>query len=359
MVLSTILNSFCFPWILIDQNATLLANGDGALFKNQDAEVDKIISQSVAISEGGWSVCENGYAIYKFTSELFYPASVIVHSLKIDGISKFKGKSKNLSLNLSRSDFNNYILNFNKGLSAFDDQYKILIRQNIHEIRSINAALYNTALELQDKIDSDRFMASDLNGALSKNVVSLSELLRGRIDFMDFIANPNILEGHNNRIQIYKKFDKIQRCFRVTARKRAIDIDIEGNSSAAIYGPPIFDLIPYLLLENAIKYSPDNHKIKIIFEESIDTTQCVISSFGPKIEQSEINNIFLPGIRGENAQKSNKDGSGFGLYVLKKIVVDIFHGQILVRSEVTSQNIKNVPYSAISFTVRIPLKKTA
>lgn len=358
MVISTILSSFCFPWILIDQNAVVLASGNGALFKNEDSNIDKIISQSISISDGGWSVCENGYAIYKFTSELFYPASIIVHSLKIDGISKFKGKSKNLSLNLTRSDFINYIFNFNKGLSAFDDQYKILIRQNIHEIRSINSALYNTALELQEKIDSDRFMSVDINGALSKSVVSLSELLRGRIDFMDFIANPNILESHSSRIQIYKKFDKIQRCFRVTARKRSIDIDIEGNSSAAIYGPPIFDLIPYLLLENAIKYSPDNHKIKIIFDESADITQCVISSYGPKIEQSEINNIFLPGIRGENARKSNKDGSGFGLYVLKKIVVDIFHGEILVHSESASQNIKNVPYSAISFTVLIPLKKS-
>lgn len=248
-----------------------------------------------------------------------------------------------------------YVQEYCNGLESLDDQYRSLIRQNIHEVRGINSALYNSAFELQEILDSD-YSQRGVTTSIAKSVVSLSELLRGRIDFMEFIANPDASNVNKNDIPVYRKFDKVQRCFRVTAHKRGIEFEIGGASTKTTYGPPIFDLVPYLLLDNAVKYSPDKFPIKIVCNDAAQSIFCSVTSRGPRISSEELPDIFSPGVRGVNALKSKKEGSGLGLSVLKKIVLDVFGGSIDIRQSEDKAIVNGVPYCDVTFELQLPTR---
>jgi signal transduction histidine kinase len=353
MIAPTALSSVSFPWILIEKSGAKIQEGNGALFHKPEYETDTVIPIATSLSDGGWSVCPNGYAVFKFSTNIIAPASIILHGLKINGLSTAKGRNSTLSINLSKEDIISYVTEYFIGLEALDDQYRALIRQNIHEVRGINSALYNSAFELQEILESD----SSQRGtplSISKSVVSLSELLRGRIDFMEFIANPSTQNIAKTYISVFRKFDKLQRCFRQTAYKRGIEFDISGYSNKTVFGPPIFDLVPYLLLDNAVKYSPDRYPVKIICNDSPQSIFCSVTSVGPRIFDSEIKHLFNAGVRGENALKSKKEGSGLGLAALHKIVYEIFGGTIDIRQSEDKIFINSVPYCEVTFEIKLP-----
>ncbi len=355
MIAPTALNTICFPWILVDSSGAILKEGKGSLFPKPNYQIETILPNAQLISGNGWGVCPNGYAMYRFSAAVLAPASVVLHGLKVNGISTARGRSETLSINIDKIDLVNYVQAYCEGLEALDDQYRALIRHNIHEVRGINSALYNAAFELQTLLDTDSYARGN-TASISKSVVSLSELLRGRIDFMEFIANPSTQSVRSSDIAVYRKFDKVQRCFRVTAHKRGIEFEISGSSSKVAYGPPVFDLIPYLLLDNAVKYSPDKCPIKIVCNDGVSTIFCSVTSMGPRILQSELPDIFSAGMRGENALKSQKEGSGLGLSVLQKIIYDIFSGSISVNQSDNKLTVNGVPYCEVTFEIKIPVK---
>jgi signal transduction histidine kinase len=354
MIAPTALSSLSFPWILIEKNGNLIKEGSGALFPKPDYEIDSILGICTSLSDGGWAICPNGYGVFRFTTNIISPASIVLHGLKVNGLSKAKGRINQLSINLSKVEVIAYVQEYFKGLEALDDQYRALIRQNIHEVRGINSALYNSAFELQELLTVDAYQQRGVQASISKSVVSLSELLRGRIDFMEFIANPNMQSVTKGDIAVYRKFDKVQRCFRQTAYKRGIEFDIAGSSVKTVYGPPIFDLVPYLLLDNAVKYSPDNFPVKIVCNDATSSVFCAVTSRGPRISESEVSNIFIAGVRGENALKSKKEGSGLGLAALHKIVKEVFSGSITVSQSEDKSTVHGVPYCDVTFEIKLP-----
>ena len=107
------------------------------------------------------------------------------------------------------------------------------------------------------------------------------------------------------------------------------------------------------LLENAFKYSEDNAEIGIIF------TNCGLMIFdnGIKITEDEKEKIFQKGFRGIASR--NKEGSGVGLYLARKLARQIGGDLILCnenfdfKSEIAIQDSQK----ANIFYLKIPIKK--
>ncbi len=100
------------------------------------------------------------------------------------------------------------------------------------------------------------------------------------------------------------------------------------------------------LLENAIKYSPENSRILITSEEVDDKIIVQIADQGMGIPADEIPNIFMKFFRSKDVKASPIKGSGLGLY-LAKYFVELHEGQIFVESS-TGQG--------TTFTVQLPLQ---
>lgn len=118
-------------------------------------------------------------------------------------------------------------------------------------------------------------------------------------------------------INIYKKFDKISKFY--SSKKQRITLI--GNSYKKINADSMFEYIPMLLIDNAVKYSYNNGPVEIQFNEDADHHLHVsIESFGPYCEKAELEKLTEKNFRGKNAMKIvDVYGSGLGLYYVRHL----------------------------------------
>jgi len=74
------------------------------------------------------------------------------------------------------------------------------------------------------------------------------------------------------------------------------------------------------LLDNAIKYTPEKGKIIISMEGGKEKVKIQIKDNGMGIPEKEQVKVFSKFFRGENALKTETEGTGLGLYIAKNIV---------------------------------------
>lgn len=98
------------------------------------------------------------------------------------------------------------------------------------------------------------------------------------------------------------------------------------------------------LIENAIKYSPENSRILITSEEAPGRIILQVSDQGVGIAEDELPNVFMKFYRSKDAKSSAVKGSGLGLY-LAKYFVELHNGTISVDSR---------PGVGSTFTVELP-----
>lgn len=84
------------------------------------------------------------------------------------------------------------------------------------------------------------------------------------------------------------------------------------------------------VLENAVKYSPENTQIRIRIEKMEIYTRITIQDQGPGIPEAEYNKIFQRFYR--TAQAASAEGLGLGLY-LTQLIVQSEHGYVAVDSK--------------------------
>ena len=87
------------------------------------------------------------------------------------------------------------------------------------------------------------------------------------------------------------------------------------------------------LIENAIKYSPENSKVLISTEDHDGKVVVQVADQGIGIPKNEHENIFVKFYRARKVSNTNIKGSGLGLY-LAKYFVNLHQGNIFIESEV-------------------------
>lgn len=103
------------------------------------------------------------------------------------------------------------------------------------------------------------------------------------------------------------------------------------------------------LVENAIKYSPEETKVLVTTEEKDGRIVIQVADQGPGIPTDELSNIFMKFFRSKNAKSSPIKGSGLGLY-LAKYFTELHGGRISVESSYGQGS---------TFTVELPLEGAA
>jgi signal transduction histidine kinase len=98
------------------------------------------------------------------------------------------------------------------------------------------------------------------------------------------------------------------------------------------------------IIENAIKYAPENTQISVKTYEKDGYVVFIIADQGPGIPAQELPHLFTKFYRSANAKSSPIKGSGLGLY-LAKYFTELHQGQIFVESSSRQGTI---------FTVHLP-----
>lgn len=132
------------------------------------------------------------------------------------------------------------------------------------------------------------------------------------------------------------------------AKVKRIPISFESEPLFPIQvDPELMKQVFSNLIENAIKYSPEDTKVRIHSEERDGKVIVRVEDSGPGIPEDELNNIFMKFFRSKNAKSSPIKGSGLGLY-LARYFTELHQGRIFVESTYGKGS---------TFTVELPLEQ--
>jgi len=194
-----------------------------------------------------------------------------------------------------------------------------------HELRTPLAAM---KAELEVYLRDDKLTLEEARELLDSNLeevdklIMLSEMLlkmarldydkleKKQIDIVDLIPS------------VMKPFAKYKKRFDITTRKQA---NVYANEAA------IIELMT-ILIDNAVKYSPERSRISIRVFERRTMTGFEIKNTGTPISPEKLPHIFDRFYRADNSRtESNKNGFGLGLAIAKKIT-EIHHGYMQASS---------------------------
>lgn len=101
------------------------------------------------------------------------------------------------------------------------------------------------------------------------------------------------------------------------------------------------------LIDNAIRYSPDQGRIVVTIKQKEKVVQCSVKDNGIGIPEKQQDRIFNKFFRASNATRKQTEGSGLGLFITKNII-EAHGGQIWFKSE---------PGKATTFWFTLPNKE--
>lgn len=230
-----------------------------------------------------------------------------------------------------------------------------VVESLMHESRRFSSAISSYAEELGRK--SAEITDSRIKD-LADTIFYTSGLLSSRMAFSDFELNPQSISRQSLlRTGIYKKFDKTRYILSKQARQKEVEIKFIGNSLLEIDALQAFELVPFVLLENAVKYSPPKQDVSVTFTEGVKNKELdvIISSLGPQLLDEEYSRLFSRGMRGASAVSSSVSGEGLGLYLAKSLC-DLTNISISVASPSTSSFALNSIYYS-PFTIQLRVKR--
>lgn len=132
---------------------------------------------------------------------------------------------------------------------------------------------------------------------------------------------------------------------KVQWKDRVFDLDLAANLPPIRIDAVLMERVFWNLIENAIKYSPDDAPIDLSVVQTGETMAVSICDRGPGIPASQVAKIFETFQRGR--QESEIPGVGLGLSIARTIVVA--HGGELVHQPRSG--------GGSCFTVRLPLEQ--
>lgn len=229
------------------------------------------------------------------------------------------------------------------------DRLKNILDGILHETRRLNREIGDFCDDLSLSVRTNNVTGINDN---AESVMFTSGLISSRLTFAEFELNPQSLSLQGKaRIGIYRKFDKSKRLLQKAARRKECKIAFEGNSYAEIDTIPAFELVPFVLLDNAIKYSPKGQLITVTFADRPNfrcLTKVTVTSIGPLVPPDDIFRLKERGFRGGQAGRSNIPGEGLGLY-LADILCRMANAELVINSSTyTEYSLDGIPYSKFS-----------
>lgn len=185
----------------------------------------------------------------------------------------------------------------------------------LHDIKKLNGYMLDL-LSFEDE------SADEKSKNKFETMKQWNYLMKSRLNLYDVSQDSFFLsQGKKVDKHIYKLFDAIKKSFESIENDTGKNIRIYSNArieyNISVYNS--FQLLPFVLLDNAVKYSPSKCTIDINFNMMKDRLEITISSMGPKPNQLDLGQLVKRGYRGTNPMVQKVHGSGLGLSIAKEI----------------------------------------
>lgn len=225
----------------------------------------------------------------------------------------------------------NWVVRLENTLTAMAEQVEVEVKESLsafHDVQSTVSALVRGAEDVVRGQPGDSFDAQlDSLPADVRGLVQSTFLLQARLQLMPLVTNPEAARyGDRHRTPVYRVFDRVIRMLRPLGSKKSVSVRLLGSSFNQPDGFNSFEVIPLVLVENAIKYSLPRQTVDVTVEDVPGqlAVSVEITSFSPKLDPDESASIFTKGFRGRHSSTVASSGSGIGLH-LAQVVADA-HG---------------------------------
>ena len=193
-------------------------------------------------------------------------------------------------------------------------------------------------------------------GVLDRAESHIQEISRKIRSYVQAVAPPKTLGRTSRSIYIHELANSIVRSFEARARMRGIQVKLHCEHLRPIRtDPDALELIIANLLDNAIKYSFDNHVVRVLLHQQREELVIAIEDVGLLIPQSELPLIWERFYRGTTVAdpRMYRPGTGVGLAVVRSLVEEL-GGSVDVSSCAASRTEEATPNGLVRFTVNLP-----
>ncbi|HMG16868.1 MAG TPA: ATP-binding protein [Saprospiraceae bacterium] len=190
------------------------------------------------------------------------------------------------------------------------------------------------------------------------NILEATELINTQLTLLNIGLNPEFyLIQKKQPVNIHGSFIRCSKFLKGRTRVKNLQIytrRVNQESIPMVETITVINAIPFIILDNSIKYSPKGSSIDIEFAKSNDKIEISISSEGPKVYSEEISKLTEKNYRSKNAAEVNPDGKGLGLYYLKTIC-DLCKVDFSITSANKGYQFENIEYSTFTVLLKISL----
>ncbi|WCN36284.1 sensor histidine kinase [Aneurinibacillus uraniidurans] len=229
------------------------------------------------------------------------------------------------------------------------ERQRELVADVSHELRTplsiLNSSLDVFKMEEEHLSDFSRKVLGNMQGEIKRMTKLVSDLLTlARSD-------SGAADLQYERFDLVLPAEQLVASTQTLAHSKEMNLQLTAPSELLVYGDQerIKQLL-YILLDNAIKYTPNGGEVKVTLSadthEKQPALQIVVQDTGSGIPLEEQGRIFDRFYRVDKNRSRQLGGTGLGLSIAKWIV-KAHHGTIQVSS---------TPGKGSRFTVRIPLR---
>jgi len=174
----------------------------------------------------------------------------------------------------------------------------------------------------------------------------VSKNAKVELSAFDFHVNPGrMTQEHRTPIPVHRRFHKVTKILTGDVGP----VRFFGTCRLTVLGYPIFDMLPFVLIDNAIKHSPKSTNVDISFVDETQRLSIAVKSLGPMVSNDELPRLTDLGFRGKHARVAS-DGDGIGLALAKDICGVHYISMTFETSDEVTE-IKGIPYAY--FTVHL------
>lgn len=201
------------------------------------------------------------------------------------------------------------------------------LRTPVTVLRSYIDTLYNFGN------DFDYNTQKEFIGVMNEEIIRLNRLVNDVLDFSRLEAN---IKLEKKQASILNVIENCVNSMQVLAQQRNLTFSImkEPDLPEIMFNEGSIDRALKNIISNAIKYSPDNGRIKVRAERARmgEYVEISVEDQGPGIPEEYQSRIFDRFFRIENNTHTVK-GTGLGLHLVKISIEKHHHGQVFVQSK--------------------------
>jgi K+-sensing histidine kinase KdpD len=146
-----------------------------------------------------------------------------------------------------------------------------------------------------------------------------TQLMVLKMDSLQYINELNRAAGGESTFGVHRLVLKYKRIYDWTAKQKKLRIFLGSTHRQVHYNGHAIGTLIQALLDNMVKYAPARSEASVEFTELAHSTEVRFRSLGPRIEDDEIQGIFMPKVRAKAARIAESAGQGVGLAASKQI----------------------------------------